>query len=88
MNARDPQIESLLARLDRIRGGEEALDIASALDAYTRAVGEMRAIALDARRRLEQAAVAIAEAREHTRRRRRRADKQARARPHAAEPDG
>jgi hypothetical protein len=61
--------------LDRVRRGDEAADVPTALEAYIRVVRDMRAVALDARRRIEQGAAVTADAREYARRRRRRAQK-------------
>jgi hypothetical protein len=50
-------------------------ELGVAVEAYARAVRELREVAIDARRRIELAATAFADAREFARRRRRRAAK-------------
>ena len=60
--------------------GAEAISERVVLGVYVRAVREVRAVALEARARIERTAAVLTEAREFARRQRRRADKIAAAR--------
>lgn len=79
MTARDGRLDALLQLLDRVRrAGRDGDDGAAAgvvLDAYVRAVTDLRALVRAARERLARAESAVAEAKEFTRRRRRKAVK-------------
>ncbi|MBI3049023.1 MAG: hypothetical protein HYY76_12020 [Acidobacteria bacterium] len=93
MNTPDPPLESVLILLDRVRRGDgwdehQGVSVTPVLEVYGRAVRELRAVALDARERIERAAAVVAEARESARRRRRRADKIAANRTSDARRDG
>ncbi|OFW04173.1 MAG: hypothetical protein A3I61_09305 [Acidobacteria bacterium RIFCSPLOWO2_02_FULL_68_18] len=80
MNQPDLRFDAVLALLDRVgraREGDSGAGVAAGavLEAYGRAVRELRAAARDARTRIEGAAATVAEARDHARLRRRRASK-------------
>ena len=85
------ELEPLLALLDRVsrEGGQVVEDVtaSTALEAYCRVVREFRAVALDARERVERAESVVVEAAEFARHRRRRAVKAAaRAQTHGPKP--
>ena len=73
MTARPDQVQPLLAELQRVtvaaQSGAE-LSVRAVLDMYIQAVAELRAVALEARGRIERSAAVVAEAREFARRRR------------------
>lgn len=75
-------LESAVQELKRApspdtRAGSDAIPERAVLDAYVRAVRALRAVALEARGRVERTATVLAEADLFTRRRRRRARKAA-----------
>lgn len=80
-NVRLDQVEPLLAELKGVTAaaqtGADDLSAPAVLDVYVRAVREFRAVAVEARGRIERAASVVAEAREAARRHRRRAAKAA-----------
>jgi len=78
MTARPDQLQALLADLQHVaapQSGADQLSVRAVLDVYAHAVAELRAIAQEARGRIEQSAAVVAEAREFARRRRRRGHK-------------
>lgn len=81
-------LPSMIRALERdapvVSGGDEAR-LRAILDAYTRTVRALRAVALDARARVERTAAVITEAHEVARRRRRRLNKIAARRGTASE---
>jgi hypothetical protein len=82
-----PLLVELQQRAAAVGRTGDATSVRVALDAYGRVLRELRAVALDARGRVEQAAAAVAEARDAARRRRRRAGKIATRRTVHPEPE-